>query len=162
MNKHNIPGIKSFPRRLLSQSVLLVSKAHLSPLTFHQILPPRMGREVGRNTEMKKTGVMVGSGHKPPPALREETNGQPRDRPHVKNPHNSHRWSSGRREATTTRKEAAAKAARESRTRTLKKKQKTSVLKLLHQFLLSSFSAVCSSDMRSPPHLEETLISSCT
>ena len=75
VNKHNIPGIKSFPRRLLSQSVLLVSKAHLSPLAFHQILPPRMGREVGRNTEMKKTGVMVGSGHKPPPALQEETNG---------------------------------------------------------------------------------------
>ena len=74
-NKHNIPGVKSFPRRLLCQSVLLVSKAHLSPLTFHQVLPPRMGQEVGRNTEMKKTGVMVGSVHKPPPALWEETNG---------------------------------------------------------------------------------------
>ena len=68
-------------------------------------------------------------------------------------------------EATTTGKEAGAKADRESRTRTLKKKKKkntTSVLKLLHQFLLSSFSALCSTDMTSLPYLEKILISSCT
>lgn len=67
----------------------------------------------------------------------------------------------GLEEATTTGKEAGAKADRESRTRMLKK-TRTSVLKLLHQFLLSSFSALYSSEATSLPYLEKILISSCT
>lgn len=92
--------------------------------------------------------------------------GQPWDRPHVKNPHDSHRWSSGRREAGGGhhhREGGRSKGQQGKPHQNIKKKKKnTSVLKLLHQFLLSSFSALCSSNARSLPYLEKILISSCT
>lgn len=116
---------------------------------------------------MKKTGVIAGSVHKPPPPppRRDEWDNPRTDHTSRTNTIATDGAAGGGRpeEATTTRKEAGANADGESRTRTLKKKKKKkrpSVFKSLHQFLLSSFSALCTSDIRSLPYLEKIFISS--
>lgn len=72
---------------------------------------------------MKKTGVITGPGHKPPPPSKKRRTGQLQDRTTRQEPTRQLRDRTARggtpEEATATRKEAGANADRESRTRTI-------------------------------------------
>lgn len=72
-------------------------------LTLYQILLPRWAGKWGgggRERERKKTGMNAGSvHHHHHHPLRRNKWGNSKDRPHVKNQNNSHRWRYGGRKA---------------------------------------------------------------
>lgn len=105
----------------------------------------QVGWEVGRDTEMKKIGMIIGSVHKPPRPPRRNKWGHPKDRPHVKNQHNSHKMEE--REERGQRRPPPPPKRREAQMQTGKAapKQNKKIIKpprllnCFHLFLLSLF-----------------------
>lgn len=115
MNKHNIPGVR-VSQGLALPIILLVSKAHLSPLTFHQILPGWARKEREKHRGEEENRRVGGMAKAPRPSRRDEWDNPGTD-------HTSRTPTAtdgavggerGWREATALGKEAGAKASRES------------------------------------------------
>lgn len=56
-----------------------------------RVCGPQVGWEVGRNTEMKKTGIVADRLTSHPQPLGRNSWGNPKDRPHAKDQHHSHK-----------------------------------------------------------------------